>query len=48
MLRTALWHPARWADMAVFVAVQTVVRLELGVETAAPRWERDLTTRSQA
>jgi glycosyltransferase involved in cell wall biosynthesis len=49
MLRTALRHPARWADVAVFIAVQMAVRLNLARETAAaPGWERDLTTRTSA
>jgi glycosyltransferase involved in cell wall biosynthesis len=48
MLRNALRRPARWADMAVFVAVQGVVRLQLAFEKSAPRWERDLTSRTEA
>lgn len=48
MVRTALRRPARWADMAVFVGVQTVVRLQLAFEKNAPRWERDLTSRTEA
>jgi glycosyltransferase involved in cell wall biosynthesis len=48
MLRTAALRPARWADMAVFMAVQLTVRLKLARESAAPRWERDLTTRTEA
>lgn len=46
MLQTALRRPARWADLAVFVAVQSVVRLQLAIEKGAPRWERDLTSRT--
>ncbi len=48
MLRAALTRPARWADVAIYVTVMAMVRLQLAVErhSAATRWERDLTTRT--
>lgn len=43
MLRTALRHPARWPDLAVFVLVSLWVRLSLALELGrpVPRWDRD-------
>lgn len=49
MLRTALSRPARWPDLAVYLAVMVWVRLLLATERGtAPRWERDLTNRFPA
>ena len=47
MLRHALPRPRLWADLAVFVAVMALVRLQLALEpaTAATAWERDTTNR---
>ena len=45
MLRAALAQPRRWPDLMVFVAIMAWVRLRLATERAAPRWERDQTTR---
>ena len=47
MLRHALPRPQLWADLAVFVAVMALVRLQLALEpaTAATAWERDTTNR---
>ncbi|MDX5411779.1 MAG: hypothetical protein LPK02_01880, partial [Rhodobacterales bacterium] len=47
MLRHALPRPWLWADLAVFVAVMALVRLQLALErgTAATAWERDTTNR---
>lgn len=48
MLRKALGRPALWADMAVFVAVMALVRVQLALEPRAARtaWERDTTNRA--
>lgn len=45
MLMAAVSQPQRWGDLVVFVAVMAWVRLRLATERAAPRWERDATTR---
>ena len=45
MLRAALSQPRRWLDLLVFATVMAWVRLRLATERAAPRWERDQTTR---
>jgi hypothetical protein len=45
MLHAALMQPRRWPDLLVFAAVMAWVRLRLATERAAPRWERDQTTR---
>jgi len=47
MLRGAALRPARWPDLAVFIAVMALVRLQLALEprTARSAWERDTTNR---
>ncbi len=47
MLRAALIRPARWPDLAVFVAVMALVRVQLALEPRAAKtaWERDTTNR---
>jgi glycosyltransferase involved in cell wall biosynthesis len=47
MLSKGLPMPSVWLPLAVFVAVMTVVRLQLAFETPKPSlvWERDATTR---
>lgn len=45
MLGSALLHPARWVDLAVFLGVMAWVRLLLATERKTKRWERDHTTR---
>jgi glycosyltransferase involved in cell wall biosynthesis len=48
LLRAALQRPDLWPDVAVYAAVGVWVRLLLKLErgAAAPRWERDTTTRT--
>jgi glycosyltransferase involved in cell wall biosynthesis len=47
MLANAARQPALWPGMAVFIAVMTVVRIQLAFETPAvsTTWERDATRR---
>lgn len=47
MLRAALTRPARWPDLAVYIAVMALVRAQLAVEprSAGAVWERDTANR---
>lgn len=50
MLRAALTRPARWPDLAVFIAVMAWVRVQLALEPrkAQTAWERDTSNRPAA